>query len=56
MYHEKPPLRLFAGNAVTYSKNFFLFYKILKIYKTSSINAWVRKDFFKTLILIMFTR
>lgn len=30
MYHEKPPLRLFAGNAVTYSKIFFYFTKFLK--------------------------
>lgn len=33
MYHEKPPLRLFAGNAVTYSKNFFYFTKFLKFIK-----------------------
>lgn len=56
MYHEKPPLRLFAGKRGYLFQEFFLFYKILKIYKTSSINAWLRKDFFKTLILIMFTR
>lgn len=40
MYHEKPPLRLFAGKRGYLFQEFFLFYKILKIYKTSSINAW----------------
>lgn len=56
MYHEKPPLRLFAGKRGYLFQEFFLFYKILKIYKTSSINAWVGNYFFKTLILIIFTR
>lgn len=56
MYHEKAPFTSFCRKRGYLFQEFFLFYKILKIYKTSSINAWVRKDFFKTLILIMFTR